>query len=394
MSDDISDTNGDTISSNAVNSDTIGIQPELEFPKLAFPNMVDVPGIPFIRDTWGRTSGLIDLGASNPSAVKRLANYTQLLVDAKAVIPVSPFIQRYSDRITNPDDKQDLIFFLSGRRGSGKSYSHLYIGKRFGEAISITVYGHPNNWKEFFNLENCALLEDTNRIMQVLRKANKHQVVMIDDVGVGASAKNWNSPQNKNLGKLVTVCRTNRWILLLCAPLKKQADNTLREFTDLHGTVFESFHSKDSGFNILKIHKMEISEHNNQDYRYRLKFEDRKIDFYVTLRPDAKMASEYDIMREEAVARLNIRLAPMTGDSTDNAPKSRAELNLEKFISTKMSGKDHTIGEDIVIYSKLNPAVTINQLAGKYYKSNLIMERVIEKLGIDVKRSKAKKRRK
>jgi hypothetical protein len=350
----------------------------------------DVKGVPFIKGT----NGLIDLGPSNPSAVKRLANYVQLIVNAKVPIPPSPFITRYAERITDLEDKQDLIFFLSGRRGSGKSYSHLYIGKRFGEEIARIADKDPTKWEEYFNLDNCALLEDTDRIMMVLRKAKKHQVILIDDVGVGASAKNWNSRQNKNLGKIVTVCRTNRWILLLCAPLKKQADNTIREFTDLHGKVFESFHSKDAGFNILKINKIEVSERSNEDYHYRLKFSDRKVDFYVTLRPDKKMADDYDIQREEAVIRLNISLAPDPEEENGNAQKkSRAEKNLEFFLQTTPPGKQHTMAEDIALYAKLNPGATVNKLAAHYMKSNLIMERAVEKLGIQVKKPKSKRGR-
>ena len=352
--------------------------------------MYDIPGIPFIEGT----GGLIDLGPTNPSAVKRLANYVQLIVNAKVPIPPSPFIRTYAERITDLEDKQDLIFFLSGRRGSGKSYSHLYIGKRFGEEIARIVDGDPGKWQEYFNLDNCALLEDTNRIMHVLRKAKKHQVILIDDVGVGASAKNWNSLQNKNLGKLVTVCRTNRWILLLCAPLKKQADNTIREFTDLHGKIFDSFHTKEAGFNILKINKIEVSEKGNDDYHYRLKFFGRKVDFYVTLRPDKEMADNYDIQREEAVVRLNISLAPDPEDeSQKSGKKSRAEKNVELFLSEKVTGKDYTMGEEIALYAKLNPGATVNNLSAKFMKSNLIMERVVEKLGIKVKRPRSRRRR-
>jgi hypothetical protein len=352
--------------------------------------MYDVPGVPFIEGT----NGLIDLGPTNPSAVKRLANYVQLIVNAKVPIPPSPFIQRYAERITDLEDKQDLIFFLSGRRGSGKSYSHLYIGKRFGEEVARIADKDPDKWQEYFSLDNCALLEDTNRIMHVLRKAKKHQVILIDDVGVGASAKNWNSLQNKNLGKIVTVCRTNRWILLLCAPLKKQADNTIREFTDLHGKIFESFHGKDSGFNILKINKIEVSEKGNDDYHYRLKFSDRKVDFYVTLRPDKAMAEKYDIMREEAVIRLNISLAPdPTDESQRIGNKSRAEKNVEAFLAEKAPGKEYTMAEEITLYVKINPSATVNKLSAKFMKSNLIMERVVEKLGIKVKKPRSRRRK-
>ena len=110
--------------------------------------------------------------------------------------------------------------------------------------------------------------------------------------------------------------------------------------------------------------------------------------------PEKKMADAYDIQREEAVIRLNISLAPNPEEeSQGNGIKSRAERNLECFLAEKIPGKQHTMAEDIAIYAKLNPGATVNKLAAHYMKSNLIMDRVVEKLGIQVKKPKSKKRR-
>ena len=114
-------------------------------------------GVPFIAP------GLINLGAANGSALRRLANYAQAIIKSGEPIPPSPFVEWAADRITG-EDKQDLTFFLQGRRGSGKSYSCLYLAKRLAEAIARRVGG---TWGDYFGLGNVATLEDTQRVLKL-----------------------------------------------------------------------------------------------------------------------------------------------------------------------------------------------------------------------------------
>ena len=325
--------------------------------------------IPWIE---GPDGYVIDLGPANPSALRRMAIYTQSLVDAKAEIPPSGFVERYAERVT-AKDKQDLILFLSGKRGSGKSYSFLYIATRFAEAIARRMGGVR---EDYFSILNCALLEDSHRILELLSTSKKYQVILIDDVSIGAGAKSWNSQANKNFGKVITVCRDRRWLLLLCAPLKKNADNTIREYTDLHGRVYKSFH--EGGFNIIKINVLEVME-SGDEYKFRLKFNGRKVDFYAALSPEPELAEIYDIQRAEASYRLNVKLAKDgNGEPSPMPSRTLADRNLDEFLQK--------YSEDVRQYFKTNPNTSMNQLAQRFMKSNTIMGRVCVKLGIQIKK--------
>lgn len=318
--------------------------------------------------------GLIDLGPSNGTAITRLVNYAASIVKSGQPIPDSPFIEWAADRVTG-EDKQDLVIFLQGRRGSGKSYSCLYIGKRLGQAIAKRIGG---KWQDYFSLDYCATLEDNEAVLRILNNAGMHKVVLIDDCSLAISNRGWNSPQNRNFNALLSICRTNRWILLLTAPLKSHIDNQVREMTDLTGTVYKSFHNG-VGINILKMTSSEIST-GNKEYTKKLHFQKKKVDFWVTFRPDEELSTQYDIQRNEGTKRINLNIVETGSFKTSKKIpdiRTTAEKNLEKMI------KQH--GEGIREAVKQNPDISMNNIAVKFCISHQTAARVCDRLGIIVK---------
>lgn len=328
--------------------------------------MTETASIPFIAP------GLLNLGAATPSALKRLANYTTEFLKSGAPIPDSPFCEWAADRVTG-DDRQDLVLFLQGRRGSGKSYSCLYLAKRLAEAIARRKSGV---WEDYFSLNNCATLEDTERVLALLNTTGKYQIVLIDDCSLAISNRSWNSPQNRNFNALLSVCRTNRWILLLTAPLKAHVDNQTREMCDFTGTLYKSFHK--AGFNIIKMTSSDIST-SGKEYTHKLHFYGRKVDYWISFKPDPELTKEYDIQRDESARRLNTRIVT-TGSfkatQQDMMPKkSIAERNAEAILEKE--------GEAIRKYMADNPGVSMNKLSSEFGHSYQLMARVVKKVQED-----------
>lgn len=319
--------------------------------------------IPFL------SNNLIDLGPANPSAIRRLAHYASLLIKSGEPIPDSPFIEWAADRITGKD-RQDLVVFLQGRRGSGKSYSCLWIGKRLGIAIAKRKGGQ---WNDYFNLANIATLEDTDSIMQLLDETGKYQVVLIDDAGLAVSNRSWNSPQNRNFNALLQTCRTRRWVLLLTAPLKKQTDNQTRDLCDINGTVYKSFHGE--GFNILKITSSEISP-TGKEYNHRLNFGKKKVDFWVTFKPDDDLTREYDLQRDASAIEVNKRIVKTGSFKVERTKqthlKSLAERNVDEIVQRN--------GAEILKFMAENPGVSTNKISAKFCMSYQKAARVVASL--------------
>jgi hypothetical protein len=243
-------------------------------------------------------SGIVDLGCSNRSAIIRLANWAQDLIDNKKIIPRSPFCKWAAERVGSKD-KQDLTIFISARKGMGKSYTALYLASRIAEELALLLGGKPS---DYFTIENCALLMDSSKITNLLSSKGKYQVLIIDDAGVGANNREFLSRGNINFNKIMMTCRTKRWIVIFTSVLKSHVDLNIREMSDVLITIYKSFHS--GGFNICKAKNSdvkELSNNKNLTISRRLTFDkDKKIDFWVSFAPDRELAEEYDLQRDVA----------------------------------------------------------------------------------------------
>lgn len=326
-------------------------------------------------------TGLINLGAANNGAITRLAIYAQQSINSytkdKKPLPPSPFVEWAADRVCG-EDRQDLVLFLQGRRGSGKSYSVLYLGKRLGEAIARRMGG---TWTDYFSLNNCATLEDTENVLKLTNSAGKYQVVLVDDCSLAISNRSWNSQQNRNFNALLSVCRTNRWILLLTAPLKKHVDNQTRDMCDITATVHKSFHK--GGFNIIKMTSADIST-SGKEYNRRLNFGGKKVSFWVAFKPDKSLTKAYDLRRDESARELNARIVD-TGKFNGGAcktkvPKTAVGRNTDVYI------KEH--GEQIKQIIKDNPGINRNRLSAITGISQQPLERVLFQMGVELKTRK------
>ena len=244
-------------------------------------------------------NGIFKMGAQNHAALKRFIAYTKWVIATQKNVPRAPFVKHIAARITGKD-KQDFSMILSGRKGSGKSYSSLRICQMVAKAVAEELKGKP---EDYFTLDNCCLLEDTDMINKIIKTAGKHQIILIDDAGVAVGSRDFATQKNKNFNKLLATCRTKRWMILLNVPAKSHIDKQIRELVDCWGKVYKSCH--EDGFNVLKINMVEISEsRENQTYIKRYTFDRHKIDFWSVLSPDQQTSDQYDVRRDAAAQRI------------------------------------------------------------------------------------------
>jgi hypothetical protein len=292
------------------------------------------------------SDGILNLGARNKSAITRFAMIVSSIIRKKTQMPDNLWIQHIAMRVTGPD-KQDFSIIMTGRKGKGKSYSSLRIAQKIAEAIAKITRNNP---EDYFTLENCCLLEDTEGINKIIKSAGTNQVILIDDAGVAVGSRDFATTKNKNFNALLSTCRTKRWVIILNVPAKSHLDKQIRELVDCWARVIIKMH--DRGFNILKINSVEINENNaNKPYgkRYAFSGEERdakgnavkkKIGLYAVCSPEKHVADEYDIRRDAAAQRIID--AAITGDEEpikNKRDQVREEL-LEKHKDTilKMIG--------------------------------------------------------
>ncbi len=324
---------------------------------------------PFILPT--SASGVIALGPSNKSAIKRLANHAQAFLKSGEPLPPSPFCELIADKISGAS-KQDSSLLLSGKRGSGKSLSALFIAVRVSEALARIMGGTPS---DYFALENCAVLDDEAAIGELLKKSASHQIIIIDDSSVALNSRAFATTANRQFNKIFTVCRTRRWFLIFTTPIRSHIDLSIRQMVDFTGTVFKSFHV--GSFNILKIHAVDVSEHSkNKEYVRRLNFDKQKIDFWVAFHPGKELSDAYDIRRDAAALRIiaedpGVKLKKSVGGMT------RSEQNLIEQVKR--------FGPAIRKVVTDNPHTKITTIADKLGQNYHLIRRIAEYDGIPIK---------
>jgi hypothetical protein len=283
------------------------------------------------------TSNYTDLGPANRSALGRFANICQAVLDNKLPIPPSPFIEHIVD-LTTGKSKQDFSMTMDAKKGAGKSWSGGYIGARYATEVADR-WGH--NASDYFSLENCALLEDTEGISNILETAEKYQAIMIDDAGTAIGSRDFAQQKNKNFNKILTVCRTKRWFVILNSPMATHLDLQVRELVDASAHIYKSFHDKE--FNIYKINITESKFRFGKKHIFerRFSFFDRKFDFWCAYSPDKLdpfkgFTAKYDKQREEAANRLITKISADEKERKNHvSPREKKKKeNLEKYGTT------------------------------------------------------------
>jgi len=267
-------------------------------------------------------SGLIDLGPMNQSAIKKLANLAQTIINNNEEYPPSPFLKMVAELITG-SDKQDFSIIISGDKGMGKSYVAIYIAPRLADEVAKILGGTRD---DYFSLNNCALLEDTDGVNKILKISKKHQIIIVDDAGVAVGSRDFATTHNKNFNKLLATCRTMRWCVILTVPMRSHLDKQVRELVSATARIYKSFHK--GGFNILKMGKIKILQDYKDKAIYpRFIFNKKKVDFWVAFRPDLELAEEYDRRRDMASQRLIAE--SVTGEEIEKlSPQKRKWLQV------------------------------------------------------------------
>lgn len=282
------------------------------------------------------TKGIANLGPSNRTSIKRFANIAQLVVDFNLPLPPSPFIEFVADR-TSGKSKQDVRVLLDGDPGTGKSITSTYEACRYAIEMADRFGQNPHDW---FSLNNCALLEDTERITQIMDEAENQQAVLIDDSGTSLDSRDFATTSSKNMGKIMQTCRTKRWFLIFNVPRMGHVDLRIRELVTAKATLYRSFHA--GGFNVMKINSSKITYHGYKKHEKnpRFTFDGKKISFYVAyttdmLDPYQGMVKAYDKLRDEAGARLIHDIAGKEKLANNPGPSKR-EAKEQEMINKYM----------------------------------------------------------
>jgi len=275
--------------------------------------------------------GMTALGPINKSSVGRFANINTLITKYNLPLPPSLYHEWIVDRCTG-ESKQDFREIIDGPPGAGKSMSGIYGCERYAIEAASRNGQAP---KDYFGIDNCALLQDTDGVTHLMDELDKFQAVFIDDAGVSAGHHDFATSSNKNLAAIMQTCRTKRWYVVFTSPMNKFLDLSIRELVYAKSSVFKPCHS--AGFNILKrkgIH-IKVQGKKYQEYNPHFIFKETKVDLYAAFSPDMidaykGIVETYDKARDLAADALIHERAGRESDKK-NGTTAREKKKAEAF---------------------------------------------------------------
>ncbi len=277
------------------------------------------------------TTGLIHLGPNNKQALERFANIVTKITYNQLPLPPDRFVEFVVDTTSGTVTKADYRMTLDALPSYGKSYTSIEKAARYAMDLAERWGQDP---KDYFTLTNCALLQDTEGVTALMDSLGKYQAVVIDDAGVSAGNRNWNSPENKAIGAIMQTCRTKRWFLTWNMPNRKFVDNQIRDLVYAKAQIYKPCHA--AQFNILKINSVKTNPDDpmQKEYRHRFSFDGRKVNFHASFSPELLdpykgLIEKYDAGRDLAGDALihdrAIRQKQLKIDRKPSAEKKREE---------------------------------------------------------------------
>ena len=293
------------------------------------------------------TTGVANLGPANRSAITRFANIASAITEFDLPLPPSPLIELIADRTSGPS-KQDFRLTLDGDPGDGKSYSSVYLAARYAMEMADRFGQDP---KDYFSLDNCALLEDSEKITAILDEADKQQAIVIDDSGVAIDARTFQTKSNINNSKIWQTCRTKRWFTIFNVPRVHHVDVRVRELVNAKASIYRPYHA--AQFNMLKIFSSIFSSraNNKKEVAVRLSMGGKKITYYAAYSPDLidpyrGIVAKYDVARDEAALRL---IHDIAGEEKliNNPGPSKREVKEQEMITKYMEKVKVMLSESV-----------------------------------------------
>lgn len=193
------------------------------------------------------------------------------------------YLIRYiKDRVYRKN--KNLLMIFTGETGSGKSYSALRLAEQINQNFTVD--------NVVFTVEDFIDAVDT---------ARKGDVILFDELGIGAYRRNWYTMQNKALNYVAQLFRFKNLIVLSTSPFKKLVDTGLISLYHLQAETVKIFPEKQ--LCECKIFRLQYNEVMDKMYRHYLKVRTQNGVFALSRfyfkHPSKELAEKYEQKKKQ-----------------------------------------------------------------------------------------------
>lgn len=258
-------------------------------------------------------------------------------------------------------NKQHIIALFEGPTGYGKSYAAI------GVAWSVSVYlasvrgGEP---EDYFTIDNVAIITP-EEVLRVAKMMKLHGIYILDDIGVGLSARKWNQRSNEVINNILMTFRTLNNLLMMTVPNKSMVDKNARRLT--HNKIVMTSELFKHGLSFGKVSKVKY-QYNKDTDKALYPFYEKDGKYYSLIEfkmPPEHLVKEYDI-RRKAIEEQNRQ------ETLEDLEENQKQLSV-KEVTEKVTKKERILelkrDVEAGVYKTLKAACDANDIKYSYAKN-------------------------
>ena len=211
---------------------------------------------------------------------------------------------------------QHITLLIVGQPGSGKSWAAMDLAYQAAYAVSRIVdgkYAPDGNWMKYFNLDHMAIVT-LDRVTNLMKHMRQYGIYILDDIGVGYNARDWQKNKNRKLNEIIQTFRTSNNCTIFTVPDRFLIDKVPRSLVEkyMEFEKSEQLFSKRGGYESVNVYKYfnitSMKRDQKQFFAYMKDTLDGSNQYvrHIANKPPARLTIPYEKIRFEVAQELRI----------------------------------------------------------------------------------------
>lgn len=234
---------------------------------------------------------------------------------------------------------QHITLLIVGQPGSGKSWASIDLAYQAAYAVSRIIDGKnaPHEmWWKYFNLDHMAIVT-LDRVTNLLKHIRRYGIYILDDIGVGYNARDWQKSKNRKMNEIIQTFRTDNTCVIYTVPDRFLIDKVPRSLVERYmefekgEQVFSKQTGKMESVNVFRYFNItSLKRNNKQLFTYMVDYATSGDQFarHIAVKPPNRLILQYDVIRADVATELRITNARLIeeGESTDSEPDNNRRV--------------------------------------------------------------------
>jgi ABC-type dipeptide/oligopeptide/nickel transport system ATPase component len=216
---------------------------------------------------------------------------------------------------------QHITLLIVGQPGSGKSWAAMDLAYQAAYAVSRIVdgkYAPDGTWQKYFSIDNMAIVT-LDRVTNLMKHMRQYGIYILDDIGVGYSARDWQKSKNRKLNEIIQTFRTSNNCTIFTVPDRFLIDKVPRSLVEkyMEFEKSEQLFNKRGGYESVNVYKYfnitSMKRDNKQFFTYLKDTLDGSNQYvrHIANKPPARLTIPYEKIRFEVAQELRIMNAEL-----------------------------------------------------------------------------------